>query len=148
MHLPSYNCVLCSLSSKEIVQHLFLECEMAKACWNLFAITIDLSLDPLQIFESFRMQLNVSFFMEVIIIMCWSIWTIRNDVIFRGMPACVQRYLDIFRRTFGFLLWRAKKKYFPAIELWLELLLCLFSFSLFLFMFLELCLLAAFFSLL
>jgi hypothetical protein len=25
-----------------------------------------------------------------------------------------------FKRTFDLLLWRAKKKYFPSIELWLE----------------------------
>ena len=83
MHLPFYNCVLCSSNSDETVQHLFLECEMAKACWNLVGITINLALDHLQILESFKMQLNVSFYMEIIIIMSWSIWTIRNDVIFR-----------------------------------------------------------------
>lgn len=56
-----YSCVLCALNSEETVQHLFLECEMSKACWNLLGITIDLALDPLQIFESFRVQLNVTF---------------------------------------------------------------------------------------
>jgi hypothetical protein len=52
---------------------MLLECEMAKACWNILGIAIDLSLDPLQIFESFRVQLNVSFFMEITIIVSWSI---------------------------------------------------------------------------
>jgi hypothetical protein len=32
----------------------------------------------------------------------------------------IHRCLDIFKRVFGQLLWRAKKKYFPLIESWLE----------------------------
>jgi hypothetical protein len=48
--------------------------------------------------------------MEVIIIMSWSIWTLRNDVIFWGIPASSLRGLEIFKATFGQLLWRAKKK--------------------------------------
>lgn len=69
MHLPSYFCMLCSQSHEETVQHLFLDCDMAKACWATLGLTIDTSLEPLQIFESLRLQLNVSFFMEIIIIM-------------------------------------------------------------------------------
>jgi len=77
-------------------------------------------LNPYQNFEDFRMQLNVPFFMEIIIVMSWSIWAIRNDVILRGIPASSLRCSQIFKHTFSLLLWRAKKKYFPSIELWLE----------------------------
>ena len=77
-------------------------------------------LNPYQNFEDFRMQLNVPFFMEIIIVMSWSIWAIKNDVVFRGIPASSLRCSQIFKHTFSLLLWRAKKKYFPSIELWLE----------------------------
>jgi hypothetical protein len=29
--------------------------------------------------------MNVAFYREIIVIMSWSIWTIRNDAIFRGI---------------------------------------------------------------
>jgi len=120
MPLPSYSCVLCSLSSEETVNHLFLECDLAKACWSLIGLTISSEPDPFRRFQSLKLQLRVKFFMEVITIMCRSIWTVRNDVIFRGIEASSLRGLEIFKHTFRRLLWRAKKNYFPEIELSLE----------------------------
>lgn len=38
-------------------------------------VLTDDSLDPMQIFESFRGQLNMTFSMEIVIIKIWSIWT-------------------------------------------------------------------------
>jgi hypothetical protein len=32
MFLPSYDCVLCPLSTEETVDHLFLECNLAREC--------------------------------------------------------------------------------------------------------------------
>lgn len=119
-HLPSYNCVLCSANTEETLKHLFLECDMAVACWNLIGIAVNNYNDPTQIFEDFRRQLGVPFFMEIIIIMSWSIWTLRNDLIFRGIESSSLRGLEIFKFNFRQLLWRAKKKYFPSIVLWLE----------------------------
>lgn len=121
MHLPSFNCVLCSLGLEDTVDHLFLECPFAKNCWSLVGLTIVNTPDMFQRFESLKQQLNVKFFMEVIIILCWSIWTIRNDAIFRGLPIDCLRCLELFKFNFGQLLWRAKKKYFPLIESWLQL---------------------------
>jgi hypothetical protein len=102
------------------LEHSFLECDLAKACWNLIGVKVNDSNDPYHIFEDFRRQLRVPFFMEIIIIMSWSIWMLRNDVIFKGIPAGNLRGLEIFKATFKQLLWRAKKKYFPSIVSWLE----------------------------
>jgi hypothetical protein len=112
--------VLCTGNTEETREHLFLWCSFAKDCWNEIGILVDDSVEPIQNFDSFRAQLNVPFFMEVIIIMSWSIWTIRNYAIFKDVEEGSQRCLDIFNKTFGLLLWCAKKKYFPQIESWLE----------------------------
>jgi hypothetical protein len=119
MQLPSYNCVLCPLSNEETVDHLFLECELARDCWGLIGLTVISAPDPFQRFESFRSQIHRKFLMEVIIIMYWDIWTVRNDTIFRGILVSSLRCLEIFKSTFRQLIWRAKK-YFPTIESWLE----------------------------
>lgn len=120
MFLPSYDCVLCTMGIEETMDHLFLECSFARECWGLIGLTVISSPDPLQRFESFRNQIANKFFMEIIIIMCWSIWSVRNDAIFRGIPICSLRGLEIFKFNFKQLLWRAKKKYFPTIDSWIE----------------------------
>jgi len=39
--------------------------------------------------------------MEVIVTMCWSIWSVRNDAIFNGVPPSVQRCKLIFMKEFA-----------------------------------------------
>lgn len=40
MNLESYNCVLCTDSMEETLEHLFLRCTFARQCWNLLGITV------------------------------------------------------------------------------------------------------------
>ena len=79
--LEDYNCVLCNNSTEESLHHLFLECPFAMALWNSLGLIICLSANPFKAIVSFRNQLNVPFFMEVIISMCWAIWSVLNDTI-------------------------------------------------------------------
>jgi hypothetical protein len=52
-------------------------------CWTLIHIFIPPGA-PYDVIHSFKGQLQVNFFMEIIILMCWIIWMARNDLIFRG----------------------------------------------------------------
>lgn len=85
MQFPSYNCVSCPYNLEEIVDHLFLECDLAKACWGLIGLIVISTPDPVLRFQSFKQQIGKPFFMEIIIVMCWCIWMLRNDAIFRGI---------------------------------------------------------------
>jgi len=58
--------------------------------------------------------------MEIIVTMCWSIWAIRNDVIFKGIPVSVQRCRAIFKSEFALVILRAKSNFQPAIDSWLH----------------------------
>lgn len=80
MELDSYTCELCILQKTESMAHLFLRCNFAKACCNSIGITITTT-RPVQdsIFRQIRSRLAVPFFMEIIIVMTWSIWTTSND---------------------------------------------------------------------
>ncbi|OQU84613.1 hypothetical protein SORBI_3004G087750 [Sorghum bicolor] len=120
MPIPSTNCVLCSLQFEETVDHLFMECSFARNCWSLLGLVIISEPDILRRLQSLKTQLNVSFFMEVIILLCRSIWISRNDVIFRGISVNCFSCIKIFRYHVKQLLWKVKKKYFPRIESWLE----------------------------
>jgi hypothetical protein len=85
MVLPSYNCVLCHSVTEETLVHLFSDRPFAQACWNLFHLVIS-PVEPLDVLVFFKHQLNVTFAMDVIIIMSWCIWMERNDLIFKYDP--------------------------------------------------------------
>jgi hypothetical protein len=48
--------------------------------------------DPCLIVDNLKAQLGLPFFMEIIVTMCWSIWMMRNDAIFKGLPRSIRRY--------------------------------------------------------
>jgi len=108
---------------EETVDHLFLYCDMAKECWNWIGLVVPQWQGPFEILADFRRQLNVPFFMKIIVLMCWSIWSVRNNLIFRNQEASMQHCKYIFGYVFGLVVLRAKKRYLPLISLWLEQLL-------------------------
>lgn len=120
MFLQDYNCVFCSYGVEESLSHLFFDCPFAQACWNTLNLMIPVNCTTEQIIETFKLQLHLPYFMEVIITMCWAIWTCRNDVIFRNIPATVRRCKMIFKSEFALVILRAKSSFHPSIDLWLE----------------------------
>jgi hypothetical protein len=57
--------------------------------------------------------------MEIIILLSWSIWTSRNNLIFKNEAFSVDGAKGFFKE-FGMVIHRAKPKYFPGIVQWLE----------------------------
>jgi len=117
-HLQDYSCVLCNNSVDESIIHLLLECPFAIQCWNLVNIQIDQDLNPFQLLHSFREQLAVPFFMEIIILLSWTIWKLRNDFIYRGVNPTIQATNLNFKEEWRLLLLKAKKSYSPFIDQW------------------------------
>jgi len=99
MELPDYNCVHCNTPTEETLEHLFLHCPFAHNCWASINLFVGNS-NPFVTLEQFRDQLNVPFFMDVIIVMSWCIWMQRNDLIFRGIlpsqAACLRHFKSEF----------------------------------------------------
>lgn len=123
MVMPSYNCVLCSHNKIETLFHLLLECSFDQECWIHLGLYADLQLDPYSILTSFKTQLQVPFFMEIIIIMSWCIWMTRNDLIFRGIPPTTQEAILRFKSTYALVLHRVKEASKQSMVEWLELML-------------------------
>jgi hypothetical protein len=120
MELQDYTCVLCSQSTEETLFHLLIDCPFASACWNWLGLQVTDQEDLYQYLESFRWQLHVPFFMEIIILICWTIWQMRNGLIFRNIPPSLQEAKRAFKSEFALLLHRAKRSYFPVIDQWLN----------------------------
>ena len=70
MILPDYNCVCCANQVEESSEHLFIHCPFAQSCWATLGIQVGQD-DPFSTLEQIKLQLNVPFFMEIIILMCW-----------------------------------------------------------------------------
>ena len=120
MELQDYNCVLCNNMTEESLFHLLISCPFAEACWNQIGLHVNHQGDLLQCLDSFRRQLQVPFYMEVVILMSWTIWHMRNGLIFSNKPPSLQEASRAFKSEFVILPLRAKRSYFPIIQLWLN----------------------------
>lgn len=120
MNLDSYECVLCPHHAEESIEHLFIACPFAQQAWQSINLQVRADLHPVQNLESLKNQINQKNFMEVIILLCWAIWMSRNNLIFRQMPPSIQNCKAIFKAEFNLLICRARSKYFPRIQQWID----------------------------
>jgi hypothetical protein len=119
MALPSFECVLCSLQVEETLEHLFLECPFQQTTWGL--LNLNPPLGPLfETLESFKVQLGVKFFMDIIIMLSWCICMERNDFIFKGKQPTIGSLRDRFKSEFAWVILRAKVVRKPSMSLWID----------------------------
>nr|TKW16243.1 hypothetical protein SEVIR_5G287200v2 [Setaria viridis] len=89
MPLQSTTCEICILQKRETAACLFLRCNFAKACWASIGITYTPTRRTMSIFNAIRRRLQLPFFMEIIVLMAWSIWTTRNAWTFNNVAPTV-----------------------------------------------------------
>lgn len=118
-HLDDYNCVFCN-SEEETCFHLFFTCPFSVHCWNLININWDTSLNPLDMFCNARNTFNNPIFREIVITVCWIIWTTRNGVIFYAKSFNLNQWKRAFRDELGLVCIKAKKKIAVALSVWHE----------------------------
>jgi hypothetical protein len=70
--------------------------------------------------STLRMRLQSQFFMVVVILMCWSIWNSRNDLIFKNIRPQVQVCKGNFINEIKLVVHRVKPSLLPSFELWLQ----------------------------
>nr|TKW02024.1 hypothetical protein SEVIR_8G217500v2 [Setaria viridis] len=119
MNLDSYTCKLCILQRREIVNHLFFRCNFARACWNQIGVTYISTRTQWNIITQIKGKLGVPFYMEIIILMTWSIWTTINNWMFNSVDPSPQLCKDKFSSKFNLLL-RACPRLIHLMEAWLH----------------------------
>nr|TKW39224.1 hypothetical protein SEVIR_1G164800v2 [Setaria viridis] len=120
MALPSYSCVLSQHNNEETLFHLLLQCPFAQEYWINISLFANLTDEPYTILTSFKTQLQVPFFMKIIVLMSWCIWMARNDCIFRGITPSVQDALLRFKIVFTQVVLRVKEAWKQPMLEWLE----------------------------
>ena len=63
MFFPSYNCVLCANNTEKTLEHLFLYCHFANACWGIIGLQVPNQADIFLEIENFKSQ--YTFFYEL-----------------------------------------------------------------------------------
>jgi hypothetical protein len=76
--LEPYTYELCLHHRTETLRHLFLCCPFAKICWSAVDALLPTWLRADHATAYLRRASNKPFAMEIIIVMCWSIWKERN----------------------------------------------------------------------
>ncbi|TVT96950.1 hypothetical protein EJB05_57834, partial [Eragrostis curvula] len=89
MHLDDYKSELC-IWQKEETLHLFVKCNFAQQCWASIGLNVTTHLRIKHIIKWLKRKLVVPFYMDIIIMMSWSIWVSRNEWIFRNIDPTVQ----------------------------------------------------------
>jgi hypothetical protein len=79
---------------------------------------------PLRLFSRFskkiKKDLALPFFMEIIILLAWSIWQTRNSWIFNNLDPSVQCCRRIFKKEFSLVLLKAKPSLLLAMDAWIQ----------------------------
>jgi hypothetical protein len=67
-----------------------------------------------------KRALNVPFAMEIMVLMCWCIWTARNGWLFNGEDPKVDGCKQLFKKEFALVILRAKPRRVQAMQEWLD----------------------------
>jgi hypothetical protein len=98
---------------------MFLSCPFAQACWLKINITF-VETDPFLALEEIKAQLSLPFFMDIIILFCWSIWMQRNDLIFKGIQPTPAACFQHFKNEFVLAILKAKVRHKTTMLEWQE----------------------------
>lgn len=122
--LHSHNCVFCTQDTEETLQHLFLNCPLSLNFRQTFCQSIGLHVPALlrsiDVIMSFRRQLSTPFFIEIIILGCWSIWMTRNDFIFKNLQPSLKACQLTFKKEFALAQLRVKSSLVDLMKEWIN----------------------------
>lgn len=120
MHLDSYACALCAEQVKETLMHLFWDCPFALNCWNHILPTRNRGISSFDEICIRTQEINNEIALDIIIMSCWSLWSVRNDKIFRQAPAHLNRWIFYLQEGMQAVELRAKPLKAQKIKTWTE----------------------------
>jgi hypothetical protein len=120
--MDNYSCIMCDQDELETRNHMFFQCPFAQMCWRYISPTwIPPQHTDIQSFiTSLKLSLNVPFFMELIMLITWAIWTTRNAFIFKQTTPNLYRCRRKFKEEASLLLHKAHRKSYAGLKLWVE----------------------------
>jgi hypothetical protein len=120
MELESYTCENCILQRLEVVYHLFLRCNFARACWESIGVLTPRVNCPMRAVTRIKRQLKMPSAMEIIILMAWSIWKCRNGWLFENIAPTVARCRIFFAQELKWLQLRVNPSIRASLSSWMD----------------------------
>lgn len=105
MTLKTYNCEICLMMAEETVEHLFWHCPFAQQCWRLLGL---------------KDQMQSQFFMVAVVLMSWTIWKARNEMIFNNNQLSIQECRDYFFKEVKLVSLRVKPSLLETYNQWIQ----------------------------
>jgi hypothetical protein len=102
---------------------LFLRCLFAKNCWAAVGALVPTWLRDDRATTYLKGSINKPFAMEIIMVMCWSVWKEMNAWLFSNEDLSVANCLFHFESEFALVIPRAKSQMKAPMKQWLESLL-------------------------
>jgi hypothetical protein len=114
---------MCGGTDLETRDHLFFTYPFAVNCWQYlcsgWAPPLSNGHPVLQeVIRSLKFKIQKPFFMEIIMLISWSLWTIRNDFIFKGITPSLYRCKFKFKEELALLVHKAKRKSYIGLKAW------------------------------
>lgn len=122
MAFESYNGEICLQALEETVEHLFWHCPFAQHCSGILGLETILDGGTFENVLAIKDQLQSQFFMVVIILMSWTIWRARNELIFNNNQVGILDCRAFFFREVKLVSLRVKASLSSAFEQWSQLL--------------------------
>ncbi|KAG8062309.1 hypothetical protein GUJ93_ZPchr0003g17029 [Zizania palustris] len=94
-----YDCPMCAIPHEETSQHLFFDCAFSTSCWSKIGLTWPPADSCPERVARARGALSCRFSLEILVSGAWSLWLLRNNVVFRHQSPSVASWLILFRQT-------------------------------------------------
>ena len=100
---------MCQHGVEETIEHLFFKCPFGINCWAKFQVFWDHRLmDKLELVAEAKRRYRKPMFMEIFMVVAWSIWKERNDLVFNAVSPSIETWRHRFVTDFSLLVHRTK----------------------------------------
>jgi hypothetical protein len=113
-------CVMCSTGQLEDIEHLFFNCPFAQECWSKLGIVWDGNLELLERITQARSSHVIPCFTEVVLIVAWELWKLRNDKVFQRRDPTPAQWVCNFKSQCLLQLVRFKETLRSSFWVWLD----------------------------
>jgi len=120
MALETYNCEICLMLVEEIVDHLFWHCPFAQQCWGLLGLNVVKAGGAFENVLAIKDQMHSQFFMVAVILMSWTIWKARNELIFNNNQLGIQECKNYFFNEVNLVSLRVKASLSAHFDQWIQ----------------------------
>jgi len=115
MNIASFNCEFCLQATEETVDHLFWHCTFAQLCWGFIGIHTVQGEGTVRNIQAIKDQMHSQFFMIATILLCWTIWKARNEMIFNNNQMSIHDCKELRLVSF-----RVKQRLSVPYDLWIQ----------------------------